>query len=858
MADEWVDAPADDWQDVAPTAPPLAQLQPGWLSDPVGKIVQLSRDLSMGGDEAAANAASSMAAAIPAGAAGLGHAIAQGNPLGLPPEVMDRYNADHPQSAADVVGDVQDKLTYHPETESGQRASEALNDVLGIPAQAGGYLGRKTLDVTGSPAAAAAVDTAVQFLGPTLLGARAKGVHGEVAEAPRASVAPDVPEVAPEPETGNPVTDRLNAKLQDHAAAVQEYADLPDSKNGTVINTDIARELSDDYRADRTLSADVHEPASAFTKRLYTDKLAEQTPEGKEPTVLFTAGGTGAGKSSGMRAADIGNPEIVYDTNMNKLSSAKDKIDQALDAGRDVHIVYTYRDPVEAFRNGALPRAARMEGEMGSGRTVPLDEHVKTHVGASEVIRHVAEQYKDDPRVSITAIDNSRGAGNARLTNLEDLPKVEENGLRDKLEQQLGEAHANGEISDTIRAGFEGRKPEVAETVRDDPEQGNARQAPIEQTADSGRPTEPPAKPLGLPGELDTTLDPQTHAYARALLEDPSTSPDTRAWLEQNAHDPEQVRTALEHAAAKHAELEPDVYPTENVPQNRGSDVAGEKSQPASPYEIPQARPRESEPAAREASTSGVAETQRPAGAAEPLREVSARNAAIDAQREAMGLEPLPLAERKSFEASAQQARDMLAKDPNSAQRIVADHTATGRALNDAEQLVLAEHSAKLGREHEAATAEINRAREAGDHPAGAIAALRREAIENEARGVHKALNEGGGTANARGLAIRNAILKDDYSVGRNMARAEAHYSGLNDRLRSQARELTEHIKKSQDELERVQAQVEKERAAKPAERPAREAKRPQSADEREQARIEKKIAQLKSDIERRLKACPL
>src|SRR3546814_4228496 len=85
-------------------------------------------------------------------------------------------------------------------------------------------------------------------------------------------------------------------------------------------------------------------------------------------------------KTTAVNAAGdaFGKPEITYDTNMNTLSSAVDKVEQALAAGRDVRIAYVYRDPVEALTGGAIPRAERQAVKFGSGRTVPLAEHAKT------------------------------------------------------------------------------------------------------------------------------------------------------------------------------------------------------------------------------------------------------------------------------------------------------------------------------------------------------------------------------------------------------------------------------------------------------------------------------------------------
>lgn len=259
------------------------------------------------------------------------------------------------------------------------------------------------------------------------------------------------------PKSNAQITEDFQAKLADHPAAVAEYSQLPDSMGGRVLNTDVARELSSDYLANRTRSAPVHEPASEFVKKLYAEKLAEPTPEGLDNTVMFTAGGTGAGKTTGLDAAIAHtgtNPEIVYDTNMNTPASAEQKIQQALDAGRNVHIVYVYRDPVEALVNGALPRAERQAAKFGTGRTVPLNEHARTHLGVRGVMDALAAKYKGDGRVRIDGYDNSRGKHDGRITALEDLPRINENGLHERLQAALDQEHRAGRISDQTRAGF--------------------------------------------------------------------------------------------------------------------------------------------------------------------------------------------------------------------------------------------------------------------------------------------------------------------------------------------------------------------------------------------------------------------
>jgi hypothetical protein len=246
---------------------------------------------------------------------------------------------------------------------------------------------------------------------------------------------------------------------KDYEGLTKEYAALPETRKGRLLNTDEARELSPDYRADRTRSADVHEPSSELVKLMYVDKLAKPTPEGRKNIVLFTAGGTGAGKSTGLKVAetvnkDVQDVEIIYDTNMSTFDTSDKKIQQAFKAGREVDLLYTFRDPVDALEEGALVRATRMEKESGSGRTVPISEHLKTHIGARKVMEQLQEKYKNDPRFSLNVIDNSRGKGNAVFSTLDKLPQLDESyRIKKGLDDALENAYKTGRISRAIYEG---------------------------------------------------------------------------------------------------------------------------------------------------------------------------------------------------------------------------------------------------------------------------------------------------------------------------------------------------------------------------------------------------------------------
>lgn len=265
----------------------------------------------------------------------------------------------------------------------------------------------------------------------------------------------------------NPIEQEYFQRLAaQYPQLIEEYAAHPESKGGRIINTDVAREMSPQYREDRTRSADVHEPSSKFMKKLYADKLSQPTPKGMDNTVVFSAGGTGAGKTTALDILEAVDPalakaEMIYDTNMNKFESADKKIKQALEAKRKVRIIYTYRDPAEALEHGALARAHRMEKTKGSGRTVPIGEHLKTHMGSRQVIEELQKKYAKNPRVNIQIVDNSLGKGNARASQLDKLPKLEENEVKRRLYETLERVRSHGiggteRISDAIYRGTKG------------------------------------------------------------------------------------------------------------------------------------------------------------------------------------------------------------------------------------------------------------------------------------------------------------------------------------------------------------------------------------------------------------------
>ena len=243
------------------------------------------------------------------------------------------------------------------------------------------------------------------------------------------------------------LNDSLRQKIfSDFGAAVREYSALPDAKNGKLLDTDQARELSPEYRADRSRAFEVHEAASEFTQRAFEERLAK-APDGA--LVVFMAGGGGAGKSSAehLLSAEMDRANTILDGTLSTYDKAAKNVQLALDNNQTVRIAYVYREPVDALasrKGGVLERA------MKRGRIVPLDALVKGHAGASEVVRKLEETFGDNPNFKIAVIDNSRGPNNAAFSTLADVPAVTREGLLEKFKNETDKALAEGWISQTV------------------------------------------------------------------------------------------------------------------------------------------------------------------------------------------------------------------------------------------------------------------------------------------------------------------------------------------------------------------------------------------------------------------------
>ena len=175
--------------------------------------------------------------------------------------------------------------------------------------------------------------------------------------------------------------------------------------------------------------------------------------------VMFTAGEPEVGKTTALGNIDTisgvrDKAKIIYDTDMSTYGSAKQKIDQALQTGHQVSIIYVNRDSIDSLVNGTLPKAIK------TGRTVPITEHLIPHVGSLATTKQLSTTYKDNPNVVIRVIDNTHGRGSAREAGIDSLNNISYSKaeLQTKLQSALEDAKNNGKISEATYQGTKGNK----------------------------------------------------------------------------------------------------------------------------------------------------------------------------------------------------------------------------------------------------------------------------------------------------------------------------------------------------------------------------------------------------------------
>lgn len=230
---------------------------------------------------------------------------------------------------------------------------------------------------------------------------------------------------------------------------VSEYEEA----HGGDISTDIALRffIEDGYVG--TNSNTFHKPAVFINDAVFEKYISKRKGKGKP--IFFTAGGTGAGKTSSLKFIDRRKMAFSYDSNLAVLEKAITKIDAAKAAGYEIFIAYVHRPMIDAFENGVIKRALSFLNDNEPPRTIPIPAHIKTHVECPKVGLQIYKHYAQYANIDFQVFNNSLEEGKATIVpisfletqiyNLED---------RESLTQQLHDIadkkFKNSEISEKI------------------------------------------------------------------------------------------------------------------------------------------------------------------------------------------------------------------------------------------------------------------------------------------------------------------------------------------------------------------------------------------------------------------------
>ncbi|MBR4878055.1 MAG: zeta toxin family protein, partial [Rhodocyclaceae bacterium] len=247
--------------------------------------------------------------------------------------------------------------------------------------------------------------------------------------------------------------------------------------------------------------------------------LAQPVREGRDALVVFTAGGSGSGKSSAIgRALSEGTAvaDITLDGTFSKLTKARNRVQAALDSGRKVAIRYVYCAPENAAKL-AIGRAIR------HGRPVPVSVMAETHSQALQTVRAIAEDFKGDERVMVIAIDNNGNkVDDAYVTDLEEIPEVNYDDAKHKFEhfvdatwQRQQQAAADEHTGTASPSGVQADNGEAAPGAEADA----ARASVVESTGRLGDATIPGSPQSGRArGDRDAVTGTLTPELYRAFM----------------------------------------------------------------------------------------------------------------------------------------------------------------------------------------------------------------------------------------------------------------------------------------------------------------------------------------------------
>lgn len=208
------------------------------------------------------------------------------------------------------------------------------------------------------------------------------------------------PQLNPEQEEARAAFEQL---LDDTAEADRIYDDLPESRGGRIVSTDIARFLDKRYRdVPKGQPRDLL-PGWECAWRYSHGRLQRELERGGDGKIVrFMAGGWAAGKTHALEHEP--SPELAWDGTLDQPAWAARMIDLALNCKWRVDVAYVFRD-IEMALYGSLERAK------AEGRGVPLADLAANHRRVQSSILKLMDKYHANISVSFTLVHNLGARG---------------------------------------------------------------------------------------------------------------------------------------------------------------------------------------------------------------------------------------------------------------------------------------------------------------------------------------------------------------------------------------------------------------------------------------------------------------
>lgn len=313
-----------------------------------------------------------------------------------------------------------DQIAYDPQTD-GTRMQKLKSDLIMLVAfEAGGYLVSKVGEKTASLVSKTLKSVSEKFKGDNPVAINDIAQEVDVAKnAIKADTGKSLPEVyvngiaEAKPKdlevAGKNITEQdvLNELQANKEELVNKYI----QENGNLIGSDEAKKVFTGY-TDETAGA-YHKASTVIRDEAYDKLLAEKKGTGNN-TVMFTAGGTGAGKSETLKFAQSrSNFPIIYDSTFGNLKNAREVIQKAIDNGYKARIGFVYSNPVAAW-----------ERVLQRGRYVPEEAHITYHRDTLENIKKLYQEFGNNPDVRFSFYDNSGKLGEAKQVPFDFINKI--------------------------------------------------------------------------------------------------------------------------------------------------------------------------------------------------------------------------------------------------------------------------------------------------------------------------------------------------------------------------------------------------------------------------------------------------